>query len=37
MRTDFGGLDLAPLVLIIGLQIMSIGISLIFNTFAQML
>jgi len=37
MRTDFNGLDLAPLVLIIGLQIITIVISLLFNTLAQML
>ena len=37
MRTDFNGLDIAPLVLIIGLQVLTIVISLLFSSLAQML
>jgi YggT family protein len=37
IRTDFGGLDLAPLVLIIGLQIVTIVISLLFSSLAAVL
>jgi len=36
MRTDFNGLDLAPLVLIIGLQVLIILISYIFSSLAQL-
>jgi len=35
IRTDFNGLDLAPLVLIIGLQVLIILISYIFSSLAQ--
>lgn len=35
MRTDFNGLDLAPLVLIIGLQVLIILISYLFSSLAQ--
>jgi len=35
MKTDFNGLDLAPLVLIVGLQIITIIISLLFNSLAR--
>ena len=34
MRTDFNGLDLAPLVLIIGLQILTVLMSYVFGTIA---
>ena len=37
MRTDFNGLDLAPLVLIIGLQVVTILISLLSSTLASVL
>jgi len=37
IRTDFNGLDLAPLVLIISLQVMKILVSLLFNTLAGIL
>ncbi len=37
MRTDFGGLDLAPLVLIIGLQVVTILISLLVNSLATLI
>ena len=37
MRTDFNGLDIAPLVLIIGLQIVTILLSLGFSTLAKLL
>jgi len=37
MRTNFNGLDIAPLVLIIGLQVATIFISLLFNSLAQLL
>jgi len=36
IRTDFNGLDLAPLVLIIGLQVISILVSLLFSTIATL-
>jgi len=36
MRTDFNGLDLAPLVLIIGLQVLIIVISYLFSSLAQL-
>lgn len=36
MRTDFNGLDLAPLVLIIGLQVLIILISYLFSSLAQL-
>jgi YggT family protein len=36
MRTDFNGLDIAPLVLIIGLQILTIIVSLIFSSLARL-
>jgi YggT family protein len=34
MRTDFNGLDIAPLVLIIGLQVLTILLSLLFSNLA---
>ncbi len=34
IRTDFNGLDLAPLIIIVGLQVLSILVSLLFNTLA---
>jgi YggT family protein len=37
MRTDFNGLDIAPLVLIIGLQILTILLGLGFSTLAKIL
>jgi len=36
MRTDFNGLDLAPLVLVIGLQVVTIIVSLLFSSFAKL-
>jgi len=36
IRTDFNGLDLAPLVLIIGLQVLIILITYIFSSLAQL-
>jgi len=36
MRTDFNGLDLAPLVLIIGLQVVTILITFVFTSIAQL-
>lgn len=36
MRTNFNGLDIAPLVLIIGLQVLTIIISLLFSSIARM-
>lgn len=36
IRTDFNGLDLAPLIIIVGLQVTTILISLIFSTLATM-
>jgi YggT family protein len=35
MRTNFNGLDIAPLVIIIGLQVVEIVISLIFSSIAR--
>jgi len=35
MRTDFNGLDLAPLVLIIGLQVVTVVVSYIFSLIAS--
>jgi len=35
MRTDFNGLDLAPLVLIIGLQVVTVVISYVFSILAS--
>jgi len=35
MRTNFNGLDIAPLVIIIGLQVLSILLSLLFSTLAK--
>jgi len=37
IRTDFNGLDLAPLVLIIGLQILTVLMSYVFGTIATAL
>ena len=37
IRTDFNGLDLAPLVLIIGFQVLTIVISLLFSSLAKMI
>lgn len=37
IRTNFNGLDLAPLVIIIGLQVVSILLTYIFNVLAGML
>ena len=37
MRTDFNGLDIAPLVLIIGLQVATILISLLFSSLAHLM
>ena len=37
IKTDFNGLDLAPLILIIGLQVLTIVISLLFNSFATLI
>ncbi len=37
MRTNYNGLDLAPLVIIIGLQVVIILMSYIFNTFAKLI
>ena len=37
IRTDFNGLDLAPLVLIIGLQVVTILVSLLFSSIARLL
>ena len=37
MRTDFNGLDLAPLVLIIGLQVVTVLVSYIFSVIASSL
>ena len=36
IRTDFNGLDLAPLVLIIGLQVVTILVSLLFSSIARL-
>ena len=36
MRTDFNGLDVAPLVLIIGLQVVTILVSLLFSNLATL-
>lgn len=36
MRTNFNGLDLAPLVIIIGLQVVVIFMSYLFSSLAQM-
>jgi len=35
MRTDFNGLDLAPLVLIIGLQVVTVVVSYVFGMLAS--
>lgn len=35
MNTNFNGLDIAPLVLIVGLQVIEILISLVFSTLAK--
>ena len=35
MRTDFNGMDLAPLVIVIGLQVVVILIDLLFSTVAH--
>jgi len=37
MRTNFNGLDLAPLVIIIGLQVAVILVSYVFNVIAKLL
>ncbi|MEA3331031.1 MAG: YggT family protein [Campylobacterota bacterium] len=37
MRTNFNGLDLAPLVIIIGLQVVVILVNYIFSTVAKLL
>ena len=37
IRTNFNGLDLAPLVIVIGLQIVEILLSFIFSTVAKVL
>lgn len=37
IKTDFNGLDLAPLVIIIGLQVVEIFVSYIFNVIARVL
>ena len=37
MRTDFNGLDLAPLVIIIGLQVITILIQYVFSVLARSL
>lgn len=37
MRTNFNGLDLAPLVIIIGLQVVVILLNFVFSTLAKML
>lgn len=37
IKTDFNGLDLAPLVIIIGLQVVEIFVSYIFNVIARLL
>jgi YggT family protein len=36
IRTDFGGLDLAPVVIIIGLQILEIFLEFLFHSLARM-
>jgi YggT family protein len=36
IRTDFNGLDLAPLVIIIGLQVVMIVLSYLFSTLASL-
>jgi len=37
MRTDFNGLDLAPLVIIIGLQVLTVLLSYLFSVIASSL
>ena len=37
MKTNFNGLDLAPLVIIIGLQVLAVVVSYIFSVVAQSL
>jgi len=37
MRTDFNGLDLAPLVIIIGLQVITVLLSYLFSVVASIL
>ena len=37
IKTDFGGLDLAPLVIVIGLQVIEIVFSLLISTIARAL
>jgi YggT family protein len=37
IRTDFNGLDLAPLVIIIGLQVISVLVQYVFSVLAQVL
>jgi YggT family protein len=37
MRTNFNGLDLAPLVIIVGLQVVTIFLNYIFNVVAKIL
>ena len=37
IRTDFNGLDLAPLAIIVGLQVLIILLNLLFSVIAQML
>ena len=37
MRTDFNGLDIAPLVLILGLQVVTILVSLLFSSLARLM
>ena len=37
IRTDFNGLDLAPLVIIIGLQVIDILLNYLFHTIARLL
>jgi len=36
MRTDFNGLDLAPLVIILGLQVVTIFLEFIFSSIARL-
>ena len=36
VQTNFNGLDIAPLIMIIGLQVLSIMVTLVFNSFAKL-
>ena len=35
MKTNFGGLDLAPLIIVVGLQVVEIVLSLVISTIAR--